>query len=324
MRLALIGCGTVARREHLPAWRALGVDVVAFASGRRTSAAAAAQEWGTGDVHDDWASAVGRADVDAVDICTPNDLHAPVALAAAIAGKHVFVEKPMATDVTSADAMVSAARAAGIVLMPAHNVRFAPPFAAMRAAVAEGRIGAVTGARAAFGHSGPEHWAPDATWFRDVARAGGGALTDLGVHVIDTVRAVLADDVVAVSALVDRDPRLGAVEDDAQLLLRFARGAVASVHASWVARPGPDHQLTVFGTAGTLHLDGRTAPTLFPADGTAGVVLGMPAATTVYRAFVDAVAGGAPAVTAADGRAAVAVVAAAYESARSGSLVDVA
>ena len=320
MRLALVGCGAIARRVHLPAFRAVGVDMVAFASGSRLSAEAAAAEWGSGTVYDGWLDAI--ADVDAVAICAPNSLHAPIAIAAAQAGKHVFVEKPMAVTVAEADAMIAAADAAGVVLMPAHNARFAPPFRAARAAIADGVIGAVTGVRAALGHPGPEAWSPGATWFRDPARAGGGALLDLGIHLADVLRAVLDDEVVEVAAmLTDSAP----VDDAAHVLLRFTRGATASLHASWSARPGPDHQLTVFGTEGTLHVDAATPLNLLRASGGGPELLSMPADdVNVCAMFAEAVASGTtPPVTAADGRAAVAIVAAAYAAASSRRTVPV-
>jgi predicted dehydrogenase len=177
--------------------------------------------------------------------------------------------------------------------------------------------------RAAFGHAGPQAWAPNATWFFDKELAGGGCLIDLGVHVIDLVRYVVDDDIVEVGAMLDGDA--GGVEVDAQLLVRMARGAIGTVHASWSARPGPDHQLTIFGTRGTLHLDARTALVLLPVDGDRERVALPETTSSPLEEFLAAVRGErAPSVTAADGRAAVAVVEAAYASAASGQVVPVA
>ena len=90
-------------------------------------------------------------------------------------------------------------------------------------------------------------------------------MIDLGVHAVDLVRAVTGDDVTHVSAVLNG--QAGDVETDAQLLVRMRAGAIGSIHASWSARPGPDHQLTVVGTEGTLHLDSRTPLTLVTASG---------------------------------------------------------
>ncbi len=325
IRVAVVGCGMAARRIHLPGMRATErFDVVAFASRSRASAEATRDEWGGGRVEDDWADAVAADDVDAVLVATPNAFHAEVAIAAAGAGKHVLVEKPMATRVADADAMIAAAT--DVVLMPTQTLRVAPPFLAAARAVAGGMVGEVTGARVAFGHGGPQHWAPDSTWFRDGGVSGGGALIDLGVHAADLLRAVVGDEVDRVGAVLR--PGRGGVEEAGQLVLHFAGGAIGSLHASWVALPAPDHQLSVFGTAGTLHLDSRTPLTFHPADGDEPERVPNPPREEridLYAAFADAVEHGAPLpVTAADGRAAVAIVTAAYESDATGRIVTLA
>jgi predicted dehydrogenase len=321
VRFAIVGCGNAATHIHLPALREAGADVSVFASRSRASAENARAHWGHGAVVDDWRDAVNRDDVDVVLIATPNFVHHEVAVAAANAGKHVLVDKPMACTTAHIDEMIAAAHASGVVLVPFHNARFAPAFVAAQHAVANGRLGAVTGLRAAFGHAGPHAWAPDATWFFDRAAAGGGCLIDLGVHIIDAVRHVCDDDIVAVAAMMNEgDAGRGGVETDAQLLVRVGGGAIGTVHASWTARPGPDHQLTIFGTQGTLHFDTRTPLTFFSLAGERERIA-LPETTSSPLAELLAAIGGerAPSVTPADGRAAVAVVEAAYRSAAAGS-----
>jgi UDP-N-acetylglucosamine 3-dehydrogenase len=331
VRVAIVGCGTIARRSHLKGLRSAGAEIVAFASRSRHSAEETARAFGGGEVVDDWHELLGRDDIDAFDVCTPNASHAEISIAAALAGKHVLVEKPMACTLEEADRMVEAASGAGTVLMPAHNSRFLGPFVAMKTAVARGDAGEVRAFRCAWGHGGPEGWAPAARWFRDRTEAGGGALIDLGVHAADVLRCVLADEPVAVSALLAPEdpgaPGAGgeAVEDLAQLVVRFAQGSIGSLQASWAVASGSDHQLTIQGTAATIHLDGRTPPTLFPSGGGDPVRLALPEANPgVFDAFVDAIDGAtAPVPSAADGRAAVALVTAAYRSAASGRLEPV-
>lgn len=324
VRIGLLGCGAIARRAHLPGLRTAGADVVAFTSRSLASAEAAAAEWGGGEVFTDWRQVLDLADLDAVDVCTPNRLHVEMAVAAAEAGKHVLVEKPLACTVAEADRMIAAARAAGVLLMPAHNLRFAPPVVALRDAVAAGLVGEVVTVRAAFGHAGPEVWAPEATWFRTATDAGGGALLDLGVHMADLLRCVLADEVAEVAAFLQG--RTPGVEDAGTALLRFASGATGTLQASWIARPGPDIQVTISGTEGRLHLDATLAPTFHPAGAGPPEALAVPAeADNPYAAFVRAIrTGGAPPVTARDGRAAVAIIEAAYRSAQSGHTEPVA
>ncbi len=327
-RVALVGCGAIARRTHVPAFTQIDdVEVVAFASRSMGSAeAAAAEVSGTpAIVTDDWREVVDRDDVDVVDICSPNSLHREQAVAAAKAGKHVLVEKPIATTVDEADAMIEAASSRGIVLHVAHNVRYLPLAIAARNAVP--RLGKLVGVRAAFGHAGPRGWAPDATWFFDTKLSGGGALIDLGIHALDLVRFVTgleAEEVTAVTlgpggSGVSPDST-GTAEDAAQVAIKFRDGAIGSLHASWVARPAPDFGLTVFGTEGSLHADARTPLKLRPANGPSEE-LELP--TDISSPFADFIAAvrGEPAMqpaTGADGRAALAIVCAAYESVRTG------
>jgi predicted dehydrogenase len=317
-RFAIVGCGTAARHIHLPALRAAGADVTVFASRSRASAEHTRDAWGSGEVVDDWHSAVTRDDVDAVLIATPNAQHSDVAVAAMDAHKHVLTDKPMACTVAACDAMITAAEHYEVVLVPFQNTRFVAPFVAAHDTIAQGRIGTVTGVRAAFGHGGPQDWAPDATWFFDRDLAGGGCLIDLGVHVIDLVRYVTGLEITGVAALLQRQP--SEVEKDAQLLVELSSGATGTIQASWSSRSGPDHQLTVIGTDGTLHLDARTPLTLFPVGSERERVALPDDTSSPLIEFIAAVNGErAPSVTAHDGRAAVAVVEAAYFSAAADS-----
>ncbi len=320
----MLGCGAIARRLHIPAFKNCeAVDLVAFASRTLASAEAAAGEWGGGDVTSDWRTLIGRDDVDAIDVCSPNAFHHDQAIAAARNGKHVLVEKPLATTPSEADEMIAAAEASGVVLHVAHNMRYIPALIAARNAVP--RLGEILAVRTAFGHSGPRAWAPDATWFFDAKLSGGGALIDLGVHAIDFVRYVTGLNVAEVSAMTSGD---GPAEDAAQVLLRFDNGATGVLHASWVARPAPDFSLMVFGTEGTLRVDASRPPSLRTASGEKEDLELPSVETNVCADFVRAINGESipgPAVpaSASEGRAAVAVVAAAYESARTGRTVAV-
>lgn len=318
LRVGLIGCGAIARRMHIPALQRAGAVLTAFASRSLTSAEAARDEAGSGLVVGDWRELVTRDDVDAVVICTPNALHAPQAVAALGARKHVLVEKPFTVTVAEADAVLSAAAAAGVVVMAAQSTRFHPRVVAARDAVRRGDIGTVTAVRGVLCNAGPLAWAPDAAWFLDPALSGGGAMLDLGVHLVDTVRAVLDDEFASVAATLARGEH--GLEEDGLLLFDTRKGVVGSLHAGWRAPAGSDFSLTVVGDAGSLvvTVDGVR---LVARDATSTpVALGE--ADTVQAAFVRACAAGrAEPPDGYDGRAAVAVVRAAYESATSGRTV---
>ncbi len=321
VRLGLIGCGTVARRTHLPALAKLAdVAVVSCASRSRGSAEAAAAQAPGADVIDDWHDLVA-SDIDAVVICSPNGSHAEQAIAAAKAGKHVLVEKPIARTTDEADAMVEAADAAGVVMHVTQNLRYLAPVIAMHGVIASGDLGEISGLRSAFGHGGPQGWAPDATWFREPETSGGGALVDLGIHIVDLVLYVSGLRPTEVSAMTVGD---GAVEDAAQVLIRFDGGSAGSVHASWVAHPAPDLQLTIFGSEGTLHFDAKSPLTMRHADGSKEEIRLPEVEASPWSDFVAAIGGGSiegPAASGREGRDALAVVCAAYASASSGKAV---
>lgn len=314
LRVALVGCGTVARRQHIPGFQGLtagAADITVFCSRSRAAAEAARDAWGGGAVVTDWRLAIARDDVDAVDVCTPNALHAEVAVAAAWAVKHVLVEKPIATSVADADAMIDAAARRGVVLMTAHNGRYAPGMLAAAQAVRAGEVGEVTAVEAYLAHGGPARWAPDATWFYDREEAGGGSLIDLGVHAVDNVRAVTGDEFAEVGAMLS-DLR-GSVELNGQIVFRLAGGALGFVKGSWNAPYGNDRHLVVWGRDGQL-IVGRGQVTVRRPDGTEAPVPEAPA-RDLYADFVGACAGRSPASpSGVDGRAALAVVLAAYRS----------
>lgn len=318
-RIGVVGCGAIARRQHIPALLAAGAELTAFASQSVASAELARAEAGSGTVCADWRELLGRADIDAVTICTPNALHAEQALAALAAGKHVLVEKPLTVTVAEADRIVTEAARTGLVAMTAHSARYAPAIAAMRAALSSGAVGTPTSVDAVFCHSGPTAWAPEASWFADVARAGGGALLDLGVHLIDALRWMLDDEFARVAASLADGP----VEPDAVVLFTTRAGVTGTLHAGWRSVPGARVAVTVMGDAGTLVLDDRGVVLHRPASDPSAVPLGE-AVDSPQAAFVRSIAAGtAEGPSVADGRAAVAVVEACYRAAAEARTVEV-
>lgn len=319
-RVGVIGAGAIARREHLPQLVAAGATITAIAARTTESAAAAAAEHG-GAVVADWRDLVTRDDVDAVVICTPNAQHAPQALAAIAAGKHVLVEKPFTITVAEADAVLAAAADKGVVAMTAHNGRFNPIVQALQRAVQAGQVGDVTAVRGVFCHPGPLDWSAAASWFLELEESGGGALLDLGVHLVDSLRFILADEVQQVSATLAG--QMNGVERDGLVLLDTRAGVVGTLHAGWRSTAGPDFSLTVAGSDATLVGD-LSGVRLIDRDGQATAVTPPTDVPTVQQVFLDAVAGGrAQHPDGYDGRAAVAVVQACYTSAREGCSITV-
>jgi predicted dehydrogenase len=335
LRVAVIGAGLIAQRAHLPAYLASDeAEVAALVGGRPERTREVAARFGSPPVLERWEEAVADTSIDAIDICAPNDLHAPIAIAAARAGKHVLVEKPMALTLAEADAMIAAAREAGVLLMVAHNLRFVPIYERIKELVAEGAIGRPLTARGVFMHAGPdEFWGADTAWFWDESRAGGGSLLDMGIHMIDLVRWFIGQPVIEVAAMTARARKPTPFDDNAIALLRFTGGAIASVQASWSARPHPSREVTIYGEEGYLAM-GRSAAEplvlhLLEEGNENGrkVVPEIPRESSRVNPFAHFMrcirTGEQPLTTGEEGRASLAVTLAAYEAARTGQTTPV-
>jgi predicted dehydrogenase len=223
LRIALIGTGFMAR-IHTQAWRtaprffSLPLEPVpTVIVGRDPSATArVAADLGWPEHSTDWHEVIARDDIDVVDICTPGDTHAEIALAALAAGKHVLCEKPLANSVEDAVTMTAAAStASGVVAMCGFSYRRTPALALARELIAAGRLGAIRHVRAQY----LQDWLSDAdaphTWRLDREKAGSGTLGDIGAHSIDTAQWLLGESIVDVSAtlqtFVTTRPRRAAV-----------------------------------------------------------------------------------------------------------------
>jgi predicted dehydrogenase len=265
-------------RAHSQAWRTVGhaFDVpltprLAAICGRDEAATrAAADRLGWAAVETDWRALIARDDVQLIDISAPGDMHAPIAIAALAAGKHVLCEKPLANTVEEAEAMAAAADAAyggGARAMVGFNYRRIPALALARRLVEQGRVGALRHVRAVY----LQDWLTDAdapfTWRMQAERAGSGALGDLGAHIVDLAHYLTGDVITSVSALaatftLNRTPADGAqaepvtVDDATLFIARLGSGAVASFEATRCAAGRKNGlRIELNGTAGSLAFD---------------------------------------------------------------------
>jgi predicted dehydrogenase len=276
-------------RAHSHAWRNAGAFfdlpaapvMVALAGRSRDQATEAAERLGWGAAETDWRELIRRDDVDIIDICSPGDTHAEIAVAALDAGKHVLCEKPLANTVAEAVEMSAAAeraRANGVRAMVAFNYRRVPALALARDMVAEGRLGTIRHVRAQY----LQDWIVDPefplVWRLDVNKAGSGALGDIGAHIIDAAQFVAGDQLTGVSALMETFVRkrplagvsagLGAaasgdlgqgtvtVDDAALFIGRMSGGALASFEATRFATGRKNAmRLEINGSAGSLAFD---------------------------------------------------------------------
>jgi predicted dehydrogenase len=275
-------------RAHSLAWNTVDrvFDVplrprLAAICGRDQAAAAAtAGRFGWAAAETDWRALIARDDVQLVDICAPGDLHAPIAIAALEAGKHVLCEKPLANTLAEAEAMKAAADAAysgGTRAMVGFNYRRVPALALARQLVEQGRIGSLRHLRAVY----LQDWLADAdaplTWRMRAERAGSGALGDLGAHIVDLARYLTGEELTGVGALsatfVTERPLAGGpdagpvgtgtggtgtvtVDDAVVFTAKLASGALASFEATRYATGRKNSlRIELNGSAGSLAFD---------------------------------------------------------------------
>ena len=321
--LAVIGCGSTAHRRHLPVWSSLtGVRLAAVCSRDSERRAQAMQRYGASRAVADWRDLLDAPDIAAVDICTPHPQHAEIACAFLRAGKHVLCEKPLATSVAEAEAMVAAAAGSGAILMPFHNMRLAAAPNRVISLVRAGRIGRPRLIRGVMAHGGPDARDPARRWFLEAA-AGGGALLDLGPHLFDLSAAVMGEPACRLRATVVRAPQLE-VERDGLVEVEFRDSAIAQLTVSWSMSAARETSLVVQGETGTVRMCLLQTPPPAPGATPAPLVLASSTGPDEYpepgtvdepcAAFVRAIAGQPPAITADDGLRTVRWVDAAYRS----------
>ena len=288
---------------HSQAWRSaprffdlqMRPRMTALAGRDAARVTAAAERLGWESTETSWKAVVARDDIDLVDICTPGDTHAEIAIAALEAGKHVLCEKPLANTVEEAEAMVAAAEAAagqGVRSMVGFTYRRVPAIALARQLVAEGRLGTLHHVRAQY----LQDWIVDPeapmSWRLDKAQAGSGALGDIGAHIIDLAQFITGDSIRRVSGrlrtFVDERPLPSehaglsgtagtgtgtvTVDDAATFLAEFAGGAMGVFEATRFANGRKNAiRIELNGSAGSISFDFEDMNLLHFFDGTEDV-----------------------------------------------------
>jgi predicted dehydrogenase len=269
LRVGVIGVGGIASAQHLPHWHSCPhAEIVALADTNAEVLAKIADHYGVKRTFQDWRELVDCADIDVVDVATPNRFHAPMTLAALQAGKHVLCEKPIAVNAAEAQQMVDLSQKVGRLLMVNHVFRFSRSLQQLLALTSGGRLGNVYYLRA---HWNRRRMVPPRPTFIKRELAAGGPLLDIGVHMIDLAAWILGfPKVERVSGVVGKfladqphlsgewgewDPREYDVEDFAAAMVHFEGGATLSLEVSWLLfQEAPEtRSLHVFGSKGGLH-----------------------------------------------------------------------
>lgn len=299
LRIGMIGYAFMGA-AHSHAWRTaprffdlpLSPRMSVLAGRNGDAARRAADKYGWADVETDWREVVKRDDVDLVDICTPGNTHAEIAIAALEAGKHVLCEKPMANTLEEAEAMVAAAQAArnkGVFAMVGFTYRRVPAIQLARRLVAEGRIGQIRHVRAQY----LQDWLVDEesplSWRLEKAKAGSGALGDIGAHIIDLTQFITGESITGVSGqletfvherpLASTSAGLSAtsasergpvtVDDAAVFLARMSGGGLGVYEATRFANGRKNAiRIEINGSRGSLAFDFEDMNVLHFYDGT--------------------------------------------------------
>jgi predicted dehydrogenase len=301
LRVAQIGYAFMGA-AHSQAWRTAprvfdlpsGAEMAVLCGRTASATEAAAHKLGWAEWATDWREVVGREDVDIVDICTPGDSHAEIALAALEAGKHVLCEKPLGNTVAEAEEMTAAAETAasrGVRSMVGFNYRRLPALSLARQMIADGRLGTVRHIRAKY----QQDWIVDPqfplVWRLQKDKAGSGALGDIGAHIIDLAQFVTGQLLVGVSATTetfvkkrplpaasaglaasgDTGAGLGdvTVDDAAVFFGRTEGGALATFEATRFATGRKNGMgIEINGSDGSLFFDFESMNELHVYDGT--------------------------------------------------------
>ena len=254
LKVGLIGTGGISR-QHLPAYAEFSdeVKLTAVCDIFEEAAQERAKQANVSDIYVDYKKMLREADIDAVDICTNHDTHAEMTIAAAEAGKHILVEKPMGNDVQECRDMIAATDEAGVTLMIANLLRFSPAAKAVKQLLDDGELGTIRAARIetvlhGVGILREGHWMLD-------GKAGGGVGMTNTIHETDLVRYLIGDVKTVTGVVKSVSPRMkNGGEDMICATLEFENGAVGTVLCLWCAPRSPVGQgYTLFGDEGSLY-----------------------------------------------------------------------
>ncbi|RIW29579.1 gfo/Idh/MocA family oxidoreductase [Bacillus salacetis] len=329
IKIGVIGCGSIARHRHLPEYEANEyVEIAAVCDIVEKRASELAGQF-QAKAYTTYQDLLADAEIDAVSVCTPNYLHAPITVTALKAGKNVLCEKPMATSAEEALEMIQAAETSGKKLMIAHNQRFVPSHQKAKEIIESGGIGKIYSFRSAFGHGGPEGWSADGkdSWFFRKDEAFIGAMGDLGVHKTDLLRYILGEEFIEVGSFIETTAKKNAdVDDTAVCVLKTESGIIGTLAASWSYVSNEDNSTIIYGEKGILRLEDDPVHSLIIQYATGEIVKyelggiqtnedGGQSTSHVIDQFVTAIVEDTePAVTGLEGMKSLQVVLAALES----------
>lgn len=333
MRLAIIGMGWAGQRQA----QALGeldgeIELACCVEADPAQLARVTSALGIAEGHTDLAAVLTDGTIDAVSICTPHGLHAPMAIAAAQAGKHVLVEKPMALTVADATAMIDAARLADVRLYVAESATYQPLAGFLREVIQSGRhIGDLVAATVVGGFRAPEYGYPARrAWLGQLELGGTGTWMLHGIHTVAQLRYVFGE-VATVYAQASRTASFRRNDIEATMSLQLTLTSGATVHLIQTAEvklAGDLGGYTVFGDRGSLRATSMACCFTEDDGGQQCVEFSKPERSEYAQELAAFAAwvrdGKAGPTTGLSERRSLAIVQAGYESAAQGGPVDLA
>jgi len=326
----IVGAGMVARFHARAIADTAGARLAAICRADASRSDEAAAEFGV-PCEVSLEALLERPDVDAVCLCTPSGMHAAQTLAAARAGKHVLVEKPIALDLADADAMIAACRDAGVRLGVALQRRTDPSSRALHDAIRAGELGSMVLGTATVPYFRPQSYYESAAWRGTWSLDGGGALMNQGIHLVDLLLWLMGGEAEVVGASGGADRHEIEVEDCVVAALRFSCGARGTIVATTAAAPGFPHRVEVYGSRGGAQIEGdalirwegdaprvrpQAPPTVAAGSGASPTGIGTRGHTLLVQDFVAAIREGRdPLVDGVEGRRSLALVLDIYEAA---------
>ena len=261
--IGIIGCGKIAQFRHIPEYLDNShVEIRGYFDLNRDRAMELSEKYG-GKVYDTVDDLLSAPDIDAVSVCSANNVHAEHTIKALNAGKHVLCEKPMAVKLEDCEKMIQAAQKNKKYLMIDQNQRMAKAHMKASDLIEKGEIGRIISFRTAFGHGGPETWSIDQgsdTWFFNKERAVMGAMADLGIHKTDLIQYLTDSRVVEVTAVVttldkcySNGKRIG-VDDNAFCIYKMNNGIIGTMTASWTYYGEEDNSTILYGSKGIMKI----------------------------------------------------------------------
>ena len=335
LRVGVIGAGGIARHQHIPSYnRCDGIDIVAVCDTNEDALEAVRSELGIASTYTEYAGMLSAGALDLVSVCTSNDVHYPVTMAAIEQGIDVYCEKPLAMTHAQALDMFESARAKGLKTGVNFSHRRTPASRLAREIVASGALGQIHYVSAVYASGSTEYADRPGTWRNDRDMAGFGGLGDMGAHIIDMMRWWMDADITGVAAQmqtivperISRDtgrPMRVTTEDQGTLLLSYSNGAMGYLCGGYTfTGRGYDQRAELYGSEGGLmydqqrpfelqvhlpaeHLDRYTAireggtrdtpyTTILVPERHHGLVPGQDGRRTVLMDFIDAYRGEGP------------------------------